>query len=95
MLQEGSVMSNFDPRWVVLTEDGSIATLGRHREPNADDLAEMEIALAQVGRAGWIAIMSHSAYSTQSPDLIMVRPVRHPRVPFDAAVEAFRRQRGG
>jgi hypothetical protein len=81
-----------DPRWVLLAETGEYSTLGRHREPDADDIAAAEAALARVGRAGWIAVMSHSVHAKTSPELVMVRPLCKPSTSFEAAVQAFRRK---
>ena len=79
-----------DPRWVLLTETGEYSTLGRYREPNADEIAAAESALARAGSSGWIAVMSHSVHARAVPELIMVRPLREPRVPFEEAVRKFR-----
>ena len=79
-----------DPRWVLLAETGEYSTLGRHREPDEQDIAAAEIALAQAGRSGWVAIMSHSVHQRVVPELVMVRPLCDPKTPFSLAVEAFR-----
>lgn len=83
-----------DPRWILLAETGEFSTLGRHREPEDNDIAAAEAALATAGRAGWIAVMSHSAYERTKPDLVMVRSLREPRSSFADAVQAFRRRIG-
>lgn len=83
-----------DPRWVLLAETGEYSTLGRHHEPDEADITAAEAALAKVGRAGWLAVMSHSAYARTMPELIMVRPLRDPRTPFEDAVQAFRKRTG-
>ena len=81
-----------DPRWILLTESGEYSTLGRHREPDKEDIAAAETALARAGLAGWLAVMSHSMYSNTTPELVMVRPLCEPSTSFDQAVEAFRRR---
>lgn len=83
-----------DLRWVLLAETGEYSTLGRHREPDEADIAAAEAALAGAGRAGWIAVMSHSAQERTKPELVMVRPLRHPGTSFDDAVQAFNRRAG-
>ncbi len=83
-----------DPRWVLLAESGEYSTLGRHREPDEEDIAAAEAALAKVGRAGWIAVMSHSVHDRTLPELLMVRPLGEPGTPFADAVQAFRRRAG-
>jgi hypothetical protein len=83
-----------DPRWVQLAESGEYSTLGRHRQPDEEDIAAAEAALAKVGRAGWIAVMSHSVHERTMPELLMVRPLRDPGTSFADAVQAFRRRAG-
>ena len=78
-----------DPRWVLLTETGEYSTLGRHREPSEEDIAAAEVALARVGQTGWLAVMSHSVHARAVPELIMVRALRDPKIPFEDAVRAF------
>ena len=81
-----------DPRWIVLAESGDYSTLGRHREPEEEELASAETALRSVGQAGWVAIMSHSAHARTIPDLMMVRVLGEPNLSFDDAVDAFRKR---
>ena len=83
-----------DPRWVLLAETGEYSTLGRHREPDDDDIAAAETALARSGRSGWLVVMSHSVHSRTAPELMMVRPLRDPQTPFADAVQAFRSRIG-
>ena len=83
-----------DPRWVLLTEAGDHSTLGRHREPDEAGIAAAEAALARAGLSGWIAVMSHSVHARSAPELVMVRPLRDPQLPFEVAVEALRRRTG-
>jgi hypothetical protein len=79
-----------DPRWVLLAETGEYSTLGRYREPEAEDIAVAEKALMNAGKAGWIAVMSASVHHSTSPDLVMVRPLCSPNRSFAEAVELFR-----
>ncbi len=51
-----------DPRWILFVETGEYSNLSRYREPDADDIAAAERALAQAARSGWLAVMSHSVY---------------------------------
>jgi hypothetical protein len=84
-----------DPRWVLLAETGEYTAVGRAREPDEDDIARAEAALARTGQSGWLVVMGGSAYSRREPDLVMVRPLRNPTSSFDAAVQAFRRRKTG
>jgi len=81
-----------DPRWVLLVETGEYSSLSRYREPDDEDMAAAEKALIQAARAGWLAVMSHSAYESTVPELMMVRPLCNPKTPFEDAVQAFRRR---
>ena len=79
-----------DRRWVVLGTDGRYVTLGRATDPTESEIRRAEEALRAQGFAGWLAIMSGSAYAKRIPHFMMVRPLAEPRVTFDEAVEAFR-----
>lgn len=79
-----------DPRWVILVETGDYSILGRHREPEPNDIAAAESSLTRLGLAGWLAVMSHSAHDPGSPNFLMVQPLRQPTISFDLAVQAFR-----
>ncbi len=78
-----------DPRWILLVDTGDYSSLSRHREPDAEDIARAEEALRQVSKAGWLAVMSHSAYEATIPELVMVRPLCDPEISFDEAVQLF------
>ena len=79
-----------DPRWIVLGEDGKFITLGRATDPSAEEIALAEERLRGDGLAGWLAIMSGSAYSHHAPTVTMVRPLADPKGSFNAAADAFR-----
>lgn len=81
-----------DPRWILLVDNGEYSTLSRHREPDADDIAGAEKALRQASKAGWLAVMSHSAYEATIPELIMVRRLCDPEISFDQAVQLFQKR---
>ncbi len=81
-----------DPRWILLVDNGEYSTLSRHREPDADDIAGAEKGLRQASKAGWLAVMSHSAYEATIPELIMVRQLCDPEISFDQAVQLFQKR---
>ena len=74
-----------DPRWILLIENGAYVTIGRHREPEEDDIARAEQALVGTGLAGWVAVMSQSAYAAGGPEVIEVRPLAGPKSAFSEA----------
>ncbi len=78
-----------DPRWILLVDTGDYSSLSRYREPDAEDIARAEEALRQASKAGWLAVMSHSAYEATIPELVMVRPLCDPEIPFNEAVQLF------
>ncbi len=78
-----------DPRWIVLAEDGRYSNVGRHREPDAEDIARIEDGLRQAGIGGWLAIMSQSAYDSGLPEVVDIRVFGAPAVAFTAAKDAF------
>lgn len=81
-----------DPRWILLVENGEYSSLSRYREPDDEDFAIVQAALEKAGKAGWIAVMSHSTYEATVPEVVMVKPVRETSTPFEDAVAAFRRR---
>jgi hypothetical protein len=81
-----------DPRWVLLLDNGGYSGLSRHREPDADDISAVEKALLQASRLGWLEVMSHIVYEGAIPELLMVRPLCDPKVPFDVAVRSFQQR---
>lgn len=87
---DAAMPTHRDPRRVLVTEIGEFSTLGRHHEPSEQDIAAAEAALARAGRSGWLAVMSHSVHACTLPELVMVRPLCEPKVPFEHAAQAFR-----
>jgi hypothetical protein len=86
-----------DPRWIVLTEDGRYSTVGRHREPDEADIVCLEETMRSQGLAGWLAILSQSAYAAGLPDVVHVRPIGTPANAFetgrDRLLEGIRNER--
>ncbi|MDR3574424.1 MAG: hypothetical protein P4L50_11205 [Anaerolineaceae bacterium] len=78
-----------DPRWIVLAESGHYFNISRHREPDKEDITGAENALIKASSAGWLAIMSHSIYEDNVPEVVMVRPLCNPQASFEEAVRAF------
>lgn len=78
-----------DPRWIILLETGEYSLVGRHREPDQDDIARFEAALDRESRSGWLAVMDRSEHAPGTPEMVMVRPLRAPTTPFEGAVRAF------
>lgn len=77
-----------DPRWAILLESGDFNTLGRCAHNEAPPVADADKALAAASLSGWLTVMSKSAYAPgPPPSFEMVQPLRHPKVPFDEAVE--------
>ena len=72
-----------DPRWIVLAEDGRYTTVGRHREPDEDDISRLEASMRDQGLAGWLAILSQSAYAAGKPEVLEVRPLATPTDAFE------------
>ena len=80
-----------DRRWIVLSEDGRAATLGRVRDPSDDEIAQTETEFASRGIAGWLAIQSHSFHAEGPPPSFMeIKPLGVPAVSFETAVAALR-----
>ena len=67
-----------DRRWVIVSEDGQYTTIGRASDPTDGQIRDAENALRRQGLAGWLAVMSGSAYGTNLPSLMAVRPLASP-----------------
>jgi hypothetical protein len=80
--------SDSDRRWIVLTEDGRYATIGRARDPGEDDIVRAEDGLKAQGLAGWLAAMSGTEYAKVTPTFLEVRPLGKPTSSFEDAVRA-------
>jgi hypothetical protein len=78
-----------DPRWIIITEDGRINSIGRHTEPSQAELDRAESVMEAAGVRGWIAIMDRSAYAEGQPEFTIVREMRSPVVSFQEAVARF------
>lgn len=79
-----------DPRWVILTEAGEYALVGRSVPPSDAEIDEWERRYAAAGEAGWLAVMDRSEYGQGSPVFTMVTVFGNPGVTFDSAVAAWR-----
>ena len=83
-----------EKRWIVLGTDGRHVTLGRHSDPTADELANVESSLRAQGLSGWLAVTSGTYYGPGQIEVVQVRPLADPPADaWSAAVEAFRDRR--
>jgi len=78
-----------DPRWIVLAQDGRYSSVGRQREPDAEDIARIEEGLRQAGVGGWLAVISQSAYAPGVPEVVEVRPLGEPAGAFEDAKQVL------
>lgn len=81
-----------DPRWVLLAENGDCSTVGRHREPEAEDIVRFEATLAAQGLGGWLAVASNSFHATAFPEIVMERVLGSPKTSFEEVVTILRRR---
>ena len=86
-----------DRRWVIVSEDGRYTTIGRSTDPTENELLEAEDAMRRQGIAGWLAVMSGSAYGAEVPSLMNVRPLASPTKSWAdasaACLEAIKKMR--
>ncbi len=89
--REGSIMEDRarETRWIVLSTDGRHTTLGRHRDPDEDDITRAGAALAAAGLAGWLVVMKGGYYRSPRPELLMVKPLAGEPVDWEDATQAF------
>ncbi len=79
-----------DRRWIILTPDGSSATLGRARDPSDEEIRQAEADMEGRGLSGWLAVQSHSLYVEPFPTFMSVRHIGVPTGSFEDAVAALR-----
>ena len=77
-----------DRRWIVLTEDGRYATLGRARDPGEGEIVRAEDGLKRQGLSGWLAVMSGTEYTKEMPTFLEIRRLGQPTSSFEDAVKA-------
>ena len=76
--------------WIVLGADGRHVSIGRHREPDAEDLQRVSDGLAQAGQEGWLALLYGDYWTAKGVRVDVLRPLT-PGAPADSslAVAAF------
>ena len=78
-----------DRRWVVMTDDGSMSTLGRATDPTKEELASVQDSLAARGIGGWLAVQSHSFdRAPPPPTFVCVRRLGPSGLSFEHAAAA-------
>jgi hypothetical protein len=79
-----------ETRWLVLCPDGRHSTIGRHRDPDEEDIARSEAALKAQGLGGWLVLMKGRYYDgRRKPSLMMVRQLGEPTQAWEGAAAAF------
>ena len=80
-------------RWIAIADDGRHLWIGRHRDPDEDELGRVAEAMAMGGLAGWLAI-AEGDYPSRSPLFrLWVRPIDGTKADFDDVKAAFLRLR--
>ena len=84
-----------DRRWVLVTDDGAVSTLGRATDPTAEELARVEETLLARATGGWLAVQSHSFHrGPPPPTFVAVRRLAAEGLSFEDAVAAAVARRG-
>jgi len=76
-------------RWIILCEDGRHVTVGRHADPDDDELARASEQLRSLGIGGWLAVLEGRYYGRAKVSIMMVRELTPTAAPWDTAVRAF------
>lgn len=77
-------------RWMLLAEDGRYGWVGRHTDPSEDEIAAFEASMRERGTPGWLAVHRGDFWDRRStPELVMVRPMAAPTLPWEVGVETF------
>jgi hypothetical protein len=76
--------------WLILGEDGRHVWLGRHSDPNDDEIRAAEERLATQALAGWLAVAEGDFWNLASDFvLLQVKPLANPSDDFEAAATRF------
>jgi hypothetical protein len=82
-----------DRRWVLVTDDGTVNTIGRARDPSSEELEQLEQALVGQGLGGWLATQSHSFHrAPPEPTFVAVRRLGAIGKSFEETVQAAHRR---
>ena len=81
-------------RWVVISEDGRHATLGRHTDPSEEEIQAVETALIVSGTGGWLVVTEGVYYSTDAVTVLQVRTIGAPAITWEDASSRFLSLRG-
>lgn len=84
-----------EKRWLVVTEDGSHATLGRHTDPAEHEIAEIGRRCDQLGLAAWLAVSEGRYHSRDRMSLMMVRPITEKVADWPEAERLWNERRAG
>ena len=82
-------VSEVPPRWLILGEDGRHVTIGRVSAPSEDEILAAEKAMTSQGVSGWLVLLTGEYYCRTKPQVTMLRSLRTPMRPFEAALADF------
>lgn len=91
-LYDGSVRGSAlaEKRWIILASDGRHVTVGRHTDPEEDEIISAESGLRAQGLSGWLAVTDGGYYGRGKVSILMVRPLASPPDDaWEAAVASF------
>jgi hypothetical protein len=69
-------------RWIVLSETGQHATLGRATDPSEEEIGHAESGLVGQGMSGWLAVTEEIYYSADVLLVMQVRELGKSKVPW-------------
>lgn len=80
---------NRERRWVVISEDGRHATLGRHTDPSEAEIKAAEAALIASGTGGWLVVTEGVYYSLDAMTVLQVRTLGTSAITWEDASSRF------
>lgn len=84
-------MKNAEVRWLLIVQDGYHTTLGRHRDPEPEDLVLVASQLDAQQLAGWLAVSKGDYWDGErEPEVMMVRRLSEADGDWDAALTMWR-----
>lgn len=86
-------MATSNSSWIILTVSGEHVGLGRNSDPSTAEVSAAELALANAGSAGWLAMMRGRYYTSSSVEIMRVKELAAPRVTWEHALAKFNARR--
>jgi len=83
-----------EARWIVITNDGHHAWLGRDSNPTVEELDALTLQLNAKGIVGWVAVLKGDYWARRSAlEIILVRLLTEQAGDWESALQSWRGRR--